>query len=335
MALKINMLLTQIRLVRRKLITDDCASNPCENGGTCIDLYSGFHCICPQLWEDCSKGQTCQKDVDECDRFKGTDLGCQNGGTCQNREGGYNCLCPDNWFGLHCTRRTYDCTAQDSAEICGHGVCINRGGVGRGFICICDQGWTSTPGTGSCTVDINECDQKAHPCSHDPPVSCVNLPGSFDCEACPPGYSGNGYHCADIDECLINNGGCSSQPQVQCINTRGSFSCGPCPPGYSGNGITCEPVSSLCVVNNGGCNDMATCIHNPSLNYVQCRCPLGWTGSGIGPSGCVQLANVSVAAPCKNNPCLNGGICNEFPDGRFACTCLPIYRGEYHQMEHH
>lgn len=49
------------------------------------------------------------------------------------------------------------------------------------------KGWTSTPGTGSCTVDINECDQKAHPCSHDPPVSCVNLPGSFDCEACPPG----------------------------------------------------------------------------------------------------------------------------------------------------
>ncbi|XP_073985355.1 cubilin-like isoform X1 [Rhodnius prolixus] len=320
---RINMLLTHIRLVRRKLITDDCASNPCENGGTCIDLYNGFHCICPQLWE----GLTCQKDVDECDRFNGTDLGCQNGGTCQNTEGGYNCLCPDNWFGLHCTRRTYDCTAQDSAEICGHGVCINRGGAGRGFICICDQGWTSTPGTGSCTVDINECDQKAHPCSHDPPVSCVNLPGSFDCEGCPPGYSGNGYHCADIDECLINNGGCSSQPQVQCINTRGSFSCGPCPPGYSGNGITCEPVSSLCVVNNGGCNDMATCIHNPSLNYVQCRCPLGWTGSGIGPSGCVQLANVSVAAPCKNNPCLNGGICNEFPDGRFACTCLPIYRG--------
>uniref|UniRef100_T1IB22 Cubilin n=1 Tax=Rhodnius prolixus TaxID=13249 RepID=T1IB22_RHOPR len=136
---KINMLLTHIRLVRRKLITDDCASNPCENGGTCIDLYNGFHCICPQLWEDCSKGLTCQKDVDECDRFNGTDLGCQNGGTCQNTEGGYNCLCPDNWFGLHCTRRTYDCTAQDSAEICGHGVCINRGGAGRGFICICDQ----------------------------------------------------------------------------------------------------------------------------------------------------------------------------------------------------
>ena len=26
---------------------DDCSSGPCENGGTCIDLFNDFNCTCP------------------------------------------------------------------------------------------------------------------------------------------------------------------------------------------------------------------------------------------------------------------------------------------------
>ena len=26
--------------------TDECNSNPCENNGTCVDRYRGYHCIC-------------------------------------------------------------------------------------------------------------------------------------------------------------------------------------------------------------------------------------------------------------------------------------------------
>lgn len=29
---------------------DECASVPCQNGGTCIDLVDGFKCICPPNW---------------------------------------------------------------------------------------------------------------------------------------------------------------------------------------------------------------------------------------------------------------------------------------------
>lgn len=36
--------------------TDECASNPCPQGGTCIDLVNGFECICPPQWA----GKTCQ-----------------------------------------------------------------------------------------------------------------------------------------------------------------------------------------------------------------------------------------------------------------------------------
>lgn len=58
---------------------------PCQNGGTCIDLYDSFACHCPAEWD----GPSCSNDVNECMVFAGTDLGCQNGGTCQNTRGGY------------------------------------------------------------------------------------------------------------------------------------------------------------------------------------------------------------------------------------------------------
>ena len=74
-----------MRRMWRRLNTDDCASNPCSNGGTCVNTYSGYFCQCPDNWE----GSRCDEDVNECSRFAGTDLGCQNGATCQNTPGAY------------------------------------------------------------------------------------------------------------------------------------------------------------------------------------------------------------------------------------------------------
>ena len=68
-----------------RLLYDNCQSIPCQNGGTCFNMFSFFRCECPENWE----GSTCGQDTNECEQFDGTDLGCQNGATCINQQGTY------------------------------------------------------------------------------------------------------------------------------------------------------------------------------------------------------------------------------------------------------
>lgn len=41
---------------------DECAINPCHNGGTCIDGVNAFTCQCPDGYHD----PTCQSQINEC-----------------------------------------------------------------------------------------------------------------------------------------------------------------------------------------------------------------------------------------------------------------------------
>ncbi|KZS21868.1 Tolloid 2-like protein, partial [Daphnia magna] len=320
--------------------TDDCASSPCRNGAICIDSYNKFQCLCPPNWE----GAACDVDIDECDSFRGTDLGCQNGATCVNTAGSYRCTCPAGWFGVHCTQRTDGCNSGTNEQICGHGICLSQPGQGRGYICLCEQGWTTDGVNPGCMVDVDECLYPIPLCSVNPRVQCINLPGSFRCGACPVGYTGNGHYCTDVDECQINNGGCSISPRVQCTNTMGSRSCGPCPPGYQGDGVSCSFVGA-CTLNNGGCHPEAFCYDNPAISssYVSCQCRPGLTGNGIGPMGCVPLRGggrrgggggrgggaigpVNYNDPCSPNPCVYG-TCSRVGN-EFRCDCQAGYAGQ-------
>uniref|UniRef100_A0A673TNH0 Protein crumbs homolog 2 n=1 Tax=Suricata suricatta TaxID=37032 RepID=A0A673TNH0_SURSU len=73
---------------------DECASQPCLNGGRCQDLPNGFQCHCP----DGYTGLTCQEDVDECLLEP-----CLHGGTCDNTMAGYTCRCLETWGGHDCS----------------------------------------------------------------------------------------------------------------------------------------------------------------------------------------------------------------------------------------
>ncbi|OBS70228.1 hypothetical protein A6R68_01231 [Neotoma lepida] len=100
---------------------DECASDPCHNGGRCLQrsdpaLYggvqatfpgafsfshaAGFLCTCPLGFA----GLTCQEDVDECQSEP-----CLHGGTCSDIVAGYICQCPEAWGGHDCSVQLTGC----------------------------------------------------------------------------------------------------------------------------------------------------------------------------------------------------------------------------------
>ncbi|XP_021357124.1 cubilin-like [Mizuhopecten yessoensis] len=319
---RVRTLQTQVTNLRSLLTQNECSSNPCRNGGTCIDRYNAYSCRCLPAW----KGENCDEDVNECSEYAGTDRGCQNGATCVNNRGGFSCQCTSNYHGIRCTETHADCTGASTQELCGHGTCINTVRVVPGqpkYHCVCEDGWTTSGSDPACNTDVDECDSdRPAVCSADPPVPCVNVPGTFYCGQCPTGYSGNGFNCADINECATNNGGCSLSPRVDCVNTRGSRTCGPCPTGYVGDGQTCNWVG-VCSTNNGGCHPQASCQESPGV--LTCTCPPGYVGNGIGSSGCVSQGPVT--GPCSSNPCRNGAAC-QTNGNSFLCVCIPGYQGQ-------
>ncbi|KAF6371602.1 cubilin [Rhinolophus ferrumequinum] len=335
-----------------------CSSNPCQNGGTCLNLHDSFFCICPSQW----KGPLCSVDVNECAIYSGTPFGCQNGATCINTAGSYSCQCSPETHGPQCESKYNDCEGGSKA-LCVHGICEDLVRVQAGepkYSCICDAGWTSLHDDSSpCTLDRNECSLQPGPCST--LVQCFNTPGSFYCGACPTGWQGNGYECKDINECEMNNGGCSVAPPVECVNTPGSYHCQTCPPGYQGDGRVCTLID-VCSVNNGGCHPHASCSSGPA-SLPLCTCLPGYTGNGYGPNGCVQLSNICLSRPCLNgqcietvsgylckcesgwaginctenineclsNPCLNGGTCVDGINA-FSCECTRFWTGSLCQI---
>lgn len=190
---------------------NECASNPCRNGATCVDILNGFSCSCATGYT----GARCQTNIDECSPNP-----CQNSGVCTDGVGSFTCTCSGGFSGNICQNFPPQCPTSQ----CQNGAtCIE--GLGS-YTCACAAGYTGT----LCQTEINEC--SSSPCRNG--GSCSDAVNGFSC-SCAPGYSG--LICqTDVNEC-------SSSPcrnGAVCIDQANGFSCS-CTSPYTGRLCEVDP----------------------------------------------------------------------------------------------
>ncbi|KAI8484244.1 WD repeat-containing protein 70 [Branchiostoma belcheri] len=64
---------------------NECASNPCQNGGTCLDRVNSYVCACRIGFD----GDLCENDIDYCDPNP-----CPASWTCVDQVVGFHCEVP-------------------------------------------------------------------------------------------------------------------------------------------------------------------------------------------------------------------------------------------------
>ena len=140
----------------------ECASMPCQNGASCMDMFGGFVCLCSAGFT----GDLCDE-IAECDSSP-----CQNGAVCHDGFMSYTCTCPVGTTGFNC-ESVIDCAA----------ACLNGGTcyeiASSDFACVC-----AAPYTGSqCESVVAEC--TSNPCLVD--QTCYESPASgYYCDSpCP------------------------------------------------------------------------------------------------------------------------------------------------------
>ncbi|XP_067943824.1 sushi, von Willebrand factor type A, EGF and pentraxin domain-containing protein 1-like isoform X2 [Watersipora subatra] len=192
---------------------DECASKPCWSGATCVDQVNDFKCVCPHGFQ----GKLCNLNINEC-----TQQPCYNGGQCIDTNGNFECSCLAGFGGQRCSINQDDCTA---------GICWNRG-VCRdqvnGFKCLCATGFRGE----QCAENIDDCEHNA--CQNG--ATCVDGINKYTCH-CSPGFQGA--------KCETNIDECARRPckRGSCTDAVNDYKC-TCPSFYGGK--DCSTTLSDC-----------------------------------------------------------------------------------------
>lgn len=289
---------------------DECASEPCQNGGICTDdPYSPHRCMCLGDFT----GDDCQYEADECCSYP-----CENGADCSDLDAAYVCNCHPGYTGDNCA---------DQVEECNSSPCMNGADCSDvsidAYRCDCLVGWWGH----NCDEDVNEC--LSIPCrnygacteSYDDATVAID---SFQC-TCQPGFTGP--TCAeDIDECLSSP--CDNA--ANCFDRQDDYWCS-CREGYSGE--KCENEADYCesapCMNDGACNSLST---NPPT--YECDCGAGYMGSNCH----LDIDECAGFEPGDNSGCRNGAECSDsnidetIPVLEYRCTCISGFEGSDCEM---
>eukprot|EP00064_Thunnus_orientalis_P000667 superscaffoldBa00000036_g668 len=276
---------------------DECTSSPCLHNATCVDLVHGYGCICLPGFT----GTKCELDIDEC-----ASSPCKNGATCIDQPGNYFCQCVAPFKGHNC--EFLPCEASNPCE--NGAVCVeelDQDHFPLGFRCHCRRGFAGP----RCEINVDEC--SSNPCFHgfcydENGVLRLGIPGlEWDLDA-----DKMVDREADILDFRLHSS-LDSDATAAPLNApyRASYEC-VCHSGWEGE--NCQQEIDECL--SQPCKNNATC--TDLLNSYKCLCSPGWTGVD-----CAEDVN-----ECDSGPCLNGAQCQESDvPGEFFCTCPPFFSG--------
>ncbi|XP_037588133.1 sushi, nidogen and EGF-like domain-containing protein 1 isoform X8 [Cebus imitator] len=311
---------------RCHLDVNECASQPCQNGGTCAHGINSFSCQCPAGFG----GPTCETAQSPCDTKE-----CHNGGQCRVERGSAVCVCQAGYTGAACETDVDDCSSEPCLN---GGSCVDL--VGN-YTCLCAEPFTGPHcETGDRPVP-DAC--LSAPCHNG--GTCVHADQGYVCE-CPEGFMGLDCRERTSSGCECHNGG-------SCMGTNTTLC--QCPPGFFG--LLCEfEITAMPCNMNTQCPDGGYCMehggrylcvchtdHNASHSLPSpcdsdpcfnggscdahddsytCECPRGFHGKHC----------EKAPSPCFRSPCVNGGTCEDRGTD-FFCHCQAGYMGRRCQAE--
>ncbi|XP_047442765.1 sushi, nidogen and EGF-like domain-containing protein 1 isoform X2 [Mugil cephalus] len=281
---------------RCQINVDECASDPCQNGGTCKDQINGFVCHCPPGYT----GIHCETDIDEC-----KDRPCLNNALCVQGTASFTCVCERGYTGVLCETDINECESQPCLN---GGECIDRV---ANFTCTCPATFTGTfceTELVALQVNSTEAVNQTALCEEEDCKKnqiCEDTSSGVRNCTCAPGFYGDKCE----EECLCQNGGV-------CVDINGTCEC---PSGYTG--LYCQFVTQTPCSNNRPCPDGSPCLEYGG-SYL-CTCQTGPEMDHRDFYPYVQPRSV-----CDSSPCLNGGYCYE-RDGGYTCECKYGYWGKH------